>query len=308
MQSARTHIAIGITLLAGAVALAGCKTEPEPSGGKLRVVCTTTMIADLAREIAGDRAEIIGIMKPGEDPHIYDQRPRDAQHIASADVVLYNGLHLEATLADTIHNNHRGDAVVAALAEHSAISPLESETYQGAPDPHCWMNVAYFVRYAEGARDAQTTADPDNAEHYRANAAAYIEKLQALDTWVREQIATIPRARRVMVTSHDAFQYYSRAYYIDVLAVIGISTDQQASPQDIERLKRQVREHNVRAVFIETSVSQTLNRMVEKVADETGVRVGGTLFSDSLGEPGTPGGSYIGMIRHNTTTVVEALK
>lgn len=270
------------------------------------VVCTTTMITDLARQIGGDRVDVKGIMKPGEDPHVYDVRPRDAQMIATADLVLMNGLHLESTLLHVIENNAHGKVV--ALAETPEIVPLESEAQRGAPDPHCWFNVRYFAVYAERATDALISIDPAGESHYRRNADRYIEQLNELHEWVTTQIASIPRERRVMVTSHDAFQYYGRTYFIDVFAVIGISTEQQPKPQDIGRLEKLVRDRGVRALFIETSVSNTLNEIVRKIATETKVKIGGTLFSDSLGDEDSPAGTYIGMVRHNTETIVKALR
>ncbi len=274
--------------------------------GKLQVVCTTTMIADVARTIAGDAADVRGIMRPGEDPHVYDVRPRDVQLIAEGDLILMNGLHLEATLTHAIEHNAKGKIV--RLAETPQIMPLESEQTRGAPDPHCWFNVQYFRVYAERARDALVEADPKNAEGYRARTESYLKELDELHEWVKKEIASIPRERRAMVTSHDAFQYFGRAYFIDVFAVIGISTEQQPKPQDVQRLESIVRERGVKALFIETSVSQTLNDIVRKVADNTGAKIGGTLYSDSLGAPDTPAGTYLGMVRHNTKTVVEALK
>jgi len=278
----------------------------EPAGAKLRVVCTTTMITDVAGVIAGDAAEVRGIMRAGEDPHVYDVRPRDVQLIAEGELILMNGLHLEATLAHVIEHNAKGKVV--RLAETPQIVPLESEQTRGAPDPHCWFNVQYFRVYAERARNALIEADPKNADGYRQRADAYVKELDSLHEWVKQQIESIPRERRAMVTSHDAFQYFGRTYFIDVFAVIGISTEQQPKPQDIARLESIVRERGVKALFVETSVSQTLNDIVKKVAEASGAKIGGTLYSDSLGAPGTPTGTYLGMVRHNVNTVVDSLK
>jgi len=280
------------------------------SGGstRIKVVCTTTMIADVARIIAGGDAEIVGIMRPGEDPHIYEVRPRDVQMLAQADLILSNGLHLEATLSHAMENNAKAGAKIVRLAETPKITPLESEATRGAPDPHCWFNVENFRIYAEGVRDALAAADPAHAKEYKDRAANYLGELGLLHAWVKQQIETIPREQRVMVTSHDAFQYFGRTYFIDVFAVIGISTEQQPRPGDIARLESIVRERGVKALFVETSVSQTLNDIVKKVADVSGAKIGGTLYSDSLGEPGTEAGTYIGMIRHNTKIIVDALK
>ena len=302
----RRLAAVGLCLLVAF--LPGCGDDSAGGDGteRLTVVCTTTMIADLARNLVGDHAQVIGIMKTGEDPHVYDVRPRDAQMIADADVVLMNGLHLESTLEHIIENNAEG-AVVAHLAVDERIKTLGSESTEGAPDPHCWFNIDYFKVYAERARDALIEADPDNAEAYRQRAADYLAELDVLQAYVVEQLNTIPRERRVIVTSHDAFQYFGARYGVEVLAVIGISTEQQPRPQDIAALEAQVTERGVRALFIETSVSRTLNDIVTKVADRSGAAVGGTLYSDSLGEPGTAAGTYLGMVRQNTDLIVKAL-
>lgn len=294
-----------VGLLAAATGI-DASAGDEAEGAKLRVVCTTTMIADLAQTIAGEAAEVRGIMRAGEDPHVYDVRPRDVQLIAEAELILINGLHLEATLGHVIEHNAKGKVV--RLAETPQIVPLESEQTRGAPDPHCWFNVQYFRVYAERARDALIEADPKHADGYRQRAEAYIKELNALHEWVGEQIGSVPRERRAMVTSHDAFQYFGRTYFIDVFAVIGISTEQQPKPQDIARLESVVRERGVKALFVETSVSKTLNDIVRKVAESTGAKIGGTLYSDSLGAPDSPAGTYLGMVRHNVGTVVEALK
>lgn len=289
-------------------AQAALAAPPAKKAAKPKVVCTTTMIADVARTLGGDEAEVIGIMRPGEDPHIYEMRPRDAQILAQADLILANGLHLEATLAHAMENNAKKGAKIVNLAETPRITPLESEASRGAPDPHCWFNVEYFKVYAERTRDALAEVDPANADKYRGRAEKYLLELDQLHGWVKEQIASVPRERRVMVTSHDAFQYFGRTYFIDVFGVIGISTEQQPKPGDIARLESLVRERGVKALFIETSVSQTLNDLVKKIAELSGAKIGGTLYSDSLGEPGTPTGTYLGMVRHNTKTIVDALK
>lgn len=281
---------------------AGGQTE----GDKFTVVCTTTMIADLAQNLVGDNAQVLGIMKTGEDPHVYDVRPRDAQMIANADVVLMNGLHLESTLEHIIENNAE-DAVIARLAVDDRIKTLGSESTEGAPDPHCWFNVEYFKVYTERARDALIAADPDNTEAYKKRAADYLAELDALHAYVIEQLDTIPQDQRVIVTSHDAFQYFGKRYGVEVLAVIGISTEQQPRPQDIAALEAQVASRGVKAIFIETSVSRTLNDIVTQLADRSGAAIGGTLFSDSLGDPEAPAGTYLGMVRHNVDLIVHAL-
>lgn len=287
--------------------LVACSGDADGSNdnGKPTVVATTTMIADAARVIAGDELNIVGLMRDGEDPHTYKVTPQDGNAIADADLVLANGLHLESTL-DKIIQGKAKQAVY--LAEQDGIEPIADAGAEGAPDPHCWMDVTIFRTYVEGIRDAFAELDPDNKSLYEERATAYLAELSELHGWVIEQFEQVPAERRVIITSHDAFNYFGRAYGIEVHGIIGISTEQQASPRDIQRLEKMVRDKGIRAVFYETSVKNTLNELIKQIADATDIQVGGELYSDSLGEQGTEAGTYIGMIRHNTTTMVEALK
>lgn len=298
--------ACGAVLL---LALAGCgggETASDSGAGKLHVVATTTILEDVVRQLAGNDADVTGVMRVGEDPHIYQVRPMDAVLMQEADLVLANGLHLEATLGGVIQQVASDHAV--ELAEVAGIEPLGTEAYQGAPDPHIWMDVTLMSRIVEAARDALVEADPDHAEGYQQRAEAYLKQLAELDAWVREQWRSIPEQQRVIVTSHDAFNYYAKAYGVEVHGVVGISTDQQPTTQDIEALRNLVSDRGVKALFIENSTSPTLNNIVTRIANDSGAKIGGTLLSDSLGDPGTPGEHYIGMIRHNTRTMVEALR
>ncbi|MEM1027755.1 MAG: zinc ABC transporter substrate-binding protein [Planctomycetota bacterium] len=279
---------------------------PEASESKPTVVATTTMLDDLVRTLGGDRIDVVGLMKPGQDPHQYDVLPRDAQTIAEADLVVANGLNLEATLHDVIENNAKGKIVYAA--EQDGIETLGSEDYEGAPDPHCWMDVSMWKLYVAAVRDGLIEIDPDGRAEYEANAEANLIELDELQEWISERFAEVPETQRVIITSHDAFNYFGAANSIEVHGVIGISTEQAPRPQDLAVLENLVRDRNVKALFIESSVSPALNAMVEKVAEQTGTNVGGTLYSDSLGQPGSGADTYIGMMKHNVSTVVEALK
>ncbi len=293
---------------------AGCNRSVSPESdmrkdkNRIRIVCTTTMIEDLARRLVGDTAEVYGVMRAGEDPHTYNVRPRDGEKIATADLVLTNGYHLEATLDKVIQNNASGRVV--ALAELAVTQPLGSldEDEATAPDPHCWMSVNHFRGYVQHARDALTAVDPANAALYRERAGEYDRELQALDAWIRTELSSIPENQRVIVTSHDAFQYLAQAYGLDVRAMIGISTAEAPRPREIEKIEALINDRGVKALFIETSTSATLNTLVKKSAAATGARIGGTLYSDSLDEPGKPAGSYIGMMRHNVSTIADSLK
>ncbi|MFH1070458.1 MAG: zinc ABC transporter substrate-binding protein [Candidatus Glassbacteria bacterium] len=272
------------------------------------MVATTTIIADIARNLVDDRMEVVSIMKPGEDPHIYDPRPDDARTIGRGKVVLINGLHLEGTLHDIIHNNVAGGAVLCALGEDPRIKPIESQVFKGAPDPHCWFNILHVKVFVDRAMGALIEADPAGEAFYRENARRYYEKLDSLDAYTRQVLGSITAERRILVTAHDAFHYFGIEYGIEVIAVIGISTDQEPRPQDVENLVALIQAHSVPAVFIETSVSPSLNNLVRKVSEKTGARIGGTLFSDSLDEPDRPTGTYLGMFRHNVETIANALR
>jgi len=296
--------ALGVMMVFAA--LPGCDGAKNKSD-KPQVVATTTMIADAARIIGGDDIEVIGIMRDGEDPHTYKPKPSDATRIAESGLVLMNGLHLEAILTHVIDDKAEG--AVVRLAEHGDIEPIRPEGGSAAaPDPHCWMDVQYFKHYAEGIRDALVELDPDNADNYRKRAEVYIAELEALDVWVKEQVGSVPEQRRVIISSHDAFGYYGQAYGIEVHGVAGISTDQQVRARHIGELEDLVRERGIRAVFGETSVRDALNNQIMEIAENTpAVLSEANLYSDSLGVQGTPEGTYIGMIRHNTTAIVEAL-
>ncbi|MEO0514461.1 MAG: metal ABC transporter substrate-binding protein [Planctomycetota bacterium] len=274
--------------------------------GRPTVVATTTMLDDLARTLGGDRVHVVGLMKPGQDPHVYDALPRDAQAIAAADLVVANGLNLEATLHDIIENNAQGKIIYAA--EQDGIKTLGSEDYAGAPDPHCWMDIAMYQLYAQKVCAGLVEIDPDHAEAYEQRTAEYLNELDELQAWVTQRFDEVPKQQRVILTSHDAFNYFGAANDLEVHGVIGISTEQAPRPQDIAALQQLVQDRNVKALFIESSVTPALNAMVQKVAEQTGSTVGGTLYSDSLGRPGSGADTYIGMIRHNVNTVVEALK
>jgi ABC-type Zn uptake system ZnuABC Zn-binding protein ZnuA len=294
--------------------VAGCErgeASPGSSDGRPVVVAATTMIEDLARQIAGDAVVVQGIMKPGENPHTYHVRPADAAALADADLVLLNGLHLEATLERVLEGESTGKIV--RLAKAAGIQPIGSADPTkpiGAPDPHIWMDSQLWSRCAKAAEDAIVSllSDESLTAGVRARGETYRAELAVLDQHIREQVASLPETNRVLITSHDAFNYYAAAYGIEVHGVVGLSADASPTPGDLQALTELVRRRGVRAVFVETSVSQTINNAVRKLAEDTGIAVGGTLFSDSLGSADEQGGTYIGMMRHNTQQIVDALR
>ena len=270
------------------------------------IVCTTTMIHDIGKILAGDLHNIHGIMQPGEDPHIYELKPHDTIDIIEADLVLMNGLHLEAQVGHVIDTKARGKVV--RLAVDSRIQTLGSEDTEGAPDPHCWFNPEYYKVYVKKACDALSEIDPENAETYKTRTDAYLKEVDELHAWGKNAIAAIPPGQRIMITSHDAFQYLGQAFGIEVHAVAGISTEQDPSPQDRLKLEALVKKRGAKALFIETSVRDALNVMIKQIAKATGAKVGGILHSDSLGAPGSGADTYLSMLKYNLTTVVTALE
>lgn len=294
MKQAMMVLVLGLMVVA-------CKPPEGSEASKPQVVATTTMIADLARELGGDRVHVMGIMKPGGDPHLYQPVPSDSQSVARANLVLKNGLKLEGWLEELLENAG-GARNVVAVSE--GVSTLDDPVYAGNPDPHIWHDVKRWRRAAENVRDALIEMDPEGKGYYTERATAYLAELDALDAWVREQVAKIPEDKRHVVTSHDAFQYFGQSYGFQVRAIQGISTESEASAADLRETIEYVKTHQLPAVFIETSVKPAL---MEKVKLEAKTSIGGTLYSDSLGPADSRAGTYIGMIRANVTTVVEAL-
>ena len=303
---------IALSFLAAELFFGGCSGDPldivKPEGhdGSKVIVCTTTMIHDIGKILAGDLHNVRGIMQPGEDPHIYELKPHDTILIIEADLILMNGLHLEAQVGHVIDTKAKGKVV--RLAVDSRIQTLGSEDAAGAPDPHCWFNPEYYKVYVEKACNALTKLDPENAETYRTRTDVYLKELDGLHAWGKEAIATIPNERRIMVTSHDAFQYLGQAFDIEVHAVAGISTEQDPTPQDRLKLEALVKKRGAKALFIETSVRDALNVMIRQIAKATDAKVGGVLHSDSLGAPGSGADTYLSMLKYNLNTVVKALQ
>lgn len=305
-------VAGGAWLAVLAVLAGGCsESGAGGNGGDKRpvVVATTTMIADLADQLGGEHIQVIGIMKPGTDPHIYQPTPADSIAFGKADLILVNGLHLEGKMMDMILAAG-GKAV--ELGRHPDIH-LRSQVNTTAPDPHVWWNVRNFKHFAEQVRDHLKRIDPGHAAEYDQRAADYMLVLDDLDGWVRASIQTIPPAARYMITSHDAFYYYGEAYGLEVDAVLGISTDAQAKAGEQDRLARIASERKIPAIFHETSVSAAQNELVDGVVrlakEKYGhqMRIAGPLYSDSLGSKGSGADTYVHAVQANTRMIVEAL-
>ena len=291
--------------------------SPENSAGKslkkpYTIVCTIGMITDIVRNVAGDLATVEGIIGEGVDPHLYKPTRSDVVKLSSADVVFYNGLLLEGKMTDVLvrvaSSGKTVKAVTEAVLEDSNYL-LEKDDDSGHTDPHVWMDVQGWIKAVKVVATTLSVFDPENSTTYFSNADEYITTLQALDAYAIESIASIPESQRVLVTAHDAFNYLGRATNLTVRGIQGISTESEAGVRDLEELINFIVEKKIPAIFVETSVSDKNVRALVEGAIARGhpLRIGGTLFSDAMGQPGTYEGTYIGMIDHNVTTITRAL-
>lgn len=280
----------------------------ECAAPEINVLATVGMIADVAANIGGTCVEVRALMGPGVDPHLYSATERDVEYLFDADVIFYGGLHLEARMIDVFEQVREGlhKPVVAVSERVPEELRLSADDY---PDPHVWMDVSLWMSAAEEIRDTLVTYYPAYADYFRANTDAYLAQMSELDQYVRDQIARIPEEQRLLVTAHDAFQYFSRAYGIEVYAPQGISTQAEVGVQDIRDTIRLLVERRIPAIFVETSVSPDVIEAIIAGAEAQGhaVTIGGSLFSDAMGDAGTPEGTYLGMIRANTDTIVSGL-
>lgn len=307
---------LALPLVAGLAALTGCGGAPGgaeeagSSSGPLRVTATTGMIADTAGRVGGGHVEVTGLMGPGVDPHLYKATQSDLAKLSGADVVFYNGLHLEGKMADVLVNmaqRVRTVQVTDTIPEDLLREPPE---FAGQYDPHVWFDVSLWMHVVERIRDVYIELDPDHAADYERNASAVLEELTGLHAYTLEHIQSIPEPQRVLITAHDAFGYFGDAYGIEVMGLQGISTAAEFGLMDRNRLVDLIVERGIKAVFVESSVP---HRSIEAlIADAAArghtVRIGGELYSDAMGEAGTPAGTYTGMVRHNVDTIVSALR
>lgn len=296
--------------LLGFALLPGCNDAPESAGGPYRVVATVAMIADIVREIAGPLAEVDGLIGEGVDPHLYKPTAADVKAMQAADIVFYNGLLLEGKMTDILvklaSSGKRVHAVTEGIAGEAGYVLSGEDDHH---DPHVWMDVKGWIAATRVVEEALAAYDPANAATYQANAASYRSKLEALDQYAKTSIASIPETQRVLVTAHDAFQYLSRAYGIEVRGIQGMSTESEAGVKDIETLVSFLVERKIPAVFVESSVSdKNVRALLEGTAAKGHtVVIGGELYSDAMGATGTYEGTYLGMIDHNITTITRAL-
>jgi manganese/zinc/iron transport system substrate-binding protein len=297
-----------VLLLAGCSQSEGTRdryTGPYP----IKVACTTGMVADLVRNVGGPHVEITQLMGAGVDPHLYKASPGDLRILTAADMIFYSGRNLEGKMGDVFVRlaRKKPTCAVADGIDDSLVLENEEKHY----DPHLWFDVGLWAKGIDVVRDTLATYDPRHKDDYTKNALAYANKLTDLDRWAREELAKVPKEQRVLVTAHDAFRYFGRAYDVEVRGIQGISTESEAGVREINELVEFIAKRKVKAVFVESSVSEkNVQALIEGCRNGHGhtVRIGGELFSDAMGPPGTPEGTYEGMIRHNVSTIVRALQ
>jgi manganese/zinc/iron transport system substrate-binding protein len=299
-----------ISLLLSACSTTSGESQLPISERTLNVVTTTGMIADIAKNIGGERVRVTALMGPGVDPHLYKASEGDVTRLQEADVILYNGLHLEAQMGDVLERLNEFGIKTVAVTDKIDRSLLESPPeFQGNYDPHVWFDVTLWMKAVEQVRDTLMELDPDSASTYKSNAEGYLTELEDLHQYVLDQADTVPAEQRILITAHDAFNYFGRAYGFEVRGLQGISTEAQAGTADVQALANFIVERQTRAIFVESSVPQRNVEAVQAAVQAKGfeVRIGGSLFSDAMGSEGTPEGTYIGMVRHNIDTIVTAL-
>ncbi|MDX9830221.1 MAG: zinc ABC transporter substrate-binding protein [Anaerolineae bacterium] len=309
----RTRVRSVILLALAALFLAGCGRPPghlgDLAGRQIQAVATVGMIADIVQRVGGERVAVEGLMGPGIDPHSYKASEGDVIALAEADVVFYNGLHLEAKMAEVFQK--MGGAIVTVavtdgIPRDRLLTPPE---FEGQYDPHVWFDVTLWQYAVEAVRDALVEIDPGHADGYEARARETLAELDELHRYVLAQAARLPAEQRVLVTAHDAFNYFGRAYGFEVRGLQGISTATEAGIGDVQDLADFITERRIGAIFVESSVPVRNVEALQEAVRARGfqVRIGGELFSDAMGDEGSPEGTYPGMVRHNIDTIVTAL-
>ena len=278
---------------------------------KVRVTATTSMVADLVRNVGGERVQVEGLMGPGVDPHLYKATASDVLKLQRGNVIFYNGLLLEGKMQELFGQMARKKKFVYAVTEdvpHEKL--LEPPSFGGHFDPHVWFDVPLWATCADKVVEGLSEFDPAGKSTYEKNATELKKKLEVLHQWALKKVAELPKERRILVTSHDAFNYFGRAYDFQVVGLQGISTVTEAGVADMAKLVDFVKKHKVPAVFVESSVSHAT---IERISKDAGAKIGGELFSDAMGTPGQKEedydlGTYEGMIKHNLNTIIKGLK
>ena len=308
---------LSVCLLLSSLFAVGCRdqrgdaaTTGKDTADPVKVACTIGMITDVVQNIGGDHVKVSGLMGAHVDPHLYKATPADYRVLEQADLIFYGGLHLEGRMVDLFVQMARRKPVVAVTRDINPTLLREPPEFAGQYDPHVWFDVSLWISATKTMRDALIELRPDWKADVNKRTDAYVAQLEELHSWCKSRIATLPPDRRVLVTAHDAFGYFGRAYGLEVLAIQGISTESEAALKKINELVDTLINRKIPAVFVESTVNpRTIQALIEgcKARGHT-VKIGGELFSDAMGAAGTSEGTYIGMVRHNVDTIVKALQ
>ena len=299
---------ISILLILATFTGCGAKTEDN---GKLNIVATTTMLYDLTSIIGGDNVEVVGLMGVGIDPHLYKASAGDVDKMNNADVVVYNGIHLEGQMGEIFENLDKQDKSVICIEK--GINPSDIQADPLSPDsndPHIWFDVTIWMQAATHVANSLSEIDPDNAELYQSNLSAYMTELEELDGYITGRVAEVAQNQRVLITAHDAFNYFGSAYSFEVNGLQGISTETEAGTGDVSELATFIADNKIKAIFVESSVPVKNIEALQAAVKALGfdVAIGGELYSDSLGDASTGHDSYIATCKANVDTIVDALK
>ncbi|WP_299112225.1 zinc ABC transporter substrate-binding protein [uncultured Winogradskyella sp.] len=293
-----------------AIVLYGCKNETK-TDGKLNVVTTTTMITDLVKNIGGDNINVQGLMGSGVDPHLYKASEGDVSKLVNADIIFYNGLHLEGKLVEVFEKmGSQAKTPIALANELDKTRLIGSDYFASNYDPHVWFNIEYFKQFAKKVTSVLSEKNPENTSIFEQNKKEYITKLDTLQAKVKSVIETLPVDQRILVTAHDAFNYFGESHNFEVVGLQGLSTATEAGVQDVQKLAAFIIEKQIKAIFVESSVPKRTIEALQAAVKSKGhaVEIGGTLYSDALGNAGTIEGTYIGMYEYNINTIIKALK
>lgn len=309
----KRHFAVVVAGLLAIVLAASCgggggaAAEVE---GRIQATTTTTMITDLVEQVGGDRVAVTGLMGPGVDPHLYRASQGDVRALQEADVIFYNGLFLEGQMEDILEKVGQQRPTVQVTEAIPQDELLESVDYEGQADPHVWFDVTLWKTTVDPVVEQLSELQPESADYFEERGEEYKAELDELNGYVEQEISSIPEEQRVLVTAHDAFRYFGKQYGMEVRGLQGISTEAEAGAGDVRRLADFLVEREIPAIFVESSVPRRNVEAVQEACRDRGwdLEIGGELYSDAMGEPGTEAGTYTGMVRENVDTITEALR
>lgn len=310
----KKFLTIAITILILSTLLVGCGNNRDniqvKDNGKLNIVVTTTIIGDAVKAIGGDKVNLEVLMGPGIDPHLYKASAGDVNKMQKADLLIYNGLHLEGKLGDIFEQLQKTNKNTYAVADViDSAKLIESEEFAGSYDPHIWFDVQLWIEAVEGIKNSLINIDSENQDYYNKNALDYLNELESLNDYIKSRVEELPENKKVIITAHDAFSYFGEAYGFEVKGLQGLSTVTEAGTADVRDLAEFIANREIAAIFIESSVPAKNMEALKNAVDSRGftVEIGGELFSDSLGNPGTEEETYIGTVKHNINTIVDGL-